>query len=167
MYARIKPFGPDFMKIVPTARSLSDNLTLMKFLERVEDESNSSVVGICMGEPGIISRVLGLRAGESIADAALRGITDEAGILTEPCEATGCDGDQTQFKGIFVRYLHEFLRHSGRPAYRTFLLANADSVVDNAGNPAGQFGLRWAGVFCGAGGVRPPGAGWQDARCGS
>ena len=39
VYQRIKPFDPDFIKIVPTARSLSDNLTLMKFLERVEDES--------------------------------------------------------------------------------------------------------------------------------
>src|SRR6202789_628521 len=65
IYHRIKPFAPDFIKMVPTARSLSDNLTLMKFLERVEDESNSSVVGICMGEPGIISRVLGLRAGST------------------------------------------------------------------------------------------------------
>jgi 3-dehydroquinate dehydratase/shikimate dehydrogenase len=70
VYARIKPFGADFVKIVPTARSLSDNLTLMKFLERVEDESNSSVVGICMGEPGIISRVLGLRAGSAFTFAA-------------------------------------------------------------------------------------------------
>jgi 3-dehydroquinate dehydratase/shikimate dehydrogenase len=70
VYARIKPYGPDFIKIVPTARSLSDNLTLMKFLERVEDDSNSSVVGICMGEPGIISRVLGLRAGSAFTFAA-------------------------------------------------------------------------------------------------
>ena len=70
VYGRIKPFHPDFIKIVPTARSLSDNLTLMKFLERVEDESNSSVVGICMGEPGIISRVLGLRAGSAFTFAA-------------------------------------------------------------------------------------------------
>ena len=70
VYGRMKPFHPDFYKIVPTARSLSDNLTLMKFLERVEDESNSSVVGICMGEPGIISRVLGLRAGSAFTFAA-------------------------------------------------------------------------------------------------
>jgi len=70
VYRRIKPYGSDFIKIVPTARSLSDNLTLMKFLERVEDESNSSVVGICMGEAGIISRVLGLRAGSAFTFAA-------------------------------------------------------------------------------------------------
>ncbi|MGA7156913.1 MAG: shikimate dehydrogenase [Acidobacteriaceae bacterium] len=69
-YKRMQPYAPDFYKIVPTARSLSDNLTLMKFLERVEDESNSSVVGICMGEPGIISRVLGLRAGSAFTFAA-------------------------------------------------------------------------------------------------
>jgi 3-dehydroquinate dehydratase/shikimate dehydrogenase len=70
VYKRIKPLEPDFTKIVPTAKSLSDNLTLMRFLERVEDESNSSVVGICMGEPGIISRVLGLRAGSAFTFAA-------------------------------------------------------------------------------------------------
>jgi len=70
IYKRMKPFAPDFLKVVPTARSLSDNLTLMKFLDRVEDETNSSVVGICMGEAGIISRVLGLRAGSAFTFAA-------------------------------------------------------------------------------------------------
>jgi predicted alpha-1,6-mannanase (GH76 family) len=88
-----------------------------------------------------------LREGEIIADAALTALTDPAGILTEPCEPFGCDGDQTQFKGIFVRYLHEFCRLSDRPAYRAFILANADSVWDNARNAADQFGLRWAGPF--------------------
>ena len=70
VYKRIEPFAPDFMKVVPTAKSLSDNLTLMRFLERMEDHSNSSIVGICMGEPGIISRVLGLRAGSLFTFAA-------------------------------------------------------------------------------------------------
>jgi 3-dehydroquinate dehydratase/shikimate dehydrogenase len=70
IYARIKPFAPDYIKLVPTAKSLSDNLTLMHFLEKVEDESNSTVVGICMGEPGIISRVLGLRAGSAFTFAS-------------------------------------------------------------------------------------------------
>src|SRR6185437_13520690 len=48
VYARMEPFAPDFMKVVPTARSLTDNLKLMHFLERMEDRSNSSIVGICM-----------------------------------------------------------------------------------------------------------------------
>jgi predicted alpha-1,6-mannanase (GH76 family) len=107
--------------------------------------------GVILGGLAALHEITGdadyLRAGESIADSALRGLTDEAGILTEPCEPTGCDGDQTQFKGIFVRYLHEFLARSGRPAYQGFLLANADSVLANARNSAGQFGMRWAGPF--------------------
>jgi len=70
IYNRMKPFHPDYIKLVPTARSLADNVTLMRFLGRVDDESNSTVVGICMGEPGIISRVLGLRAGSAFTFAA-------------------------------------------------------------------------------------------------
>jgi 3-dehydroquinate dehydratase/shikimate dehydrogenase len=70
IYKRIQPFAPDYIKIVPTAKTLTDNLTLMHFLERVADESNASVVANCMGEPGIISRVLGLRAGSAFTFAA-------------------------------------------------------------------------------------------------
>jgi predicted alpha-1,6-mannanase (GH76 family) len=90
-----------------------------------------------------------LRHGESIADAALRGLTDQTGILTEPCElsADGCDGDGSQFKGIFARYLHAFYQRSGNRAYRDFLLRNADSVWANARNAENQLGLRWAGPF--------------------
>jgi predicted alpha-1,6-mannanase (GH76 family) len=88
-----------------------------------------------------------LRQGEVTADATLGHLTDARGILVEPSESSGADGDQTQFKGIFVRHLHEFSRHSGKPAYPAFILANADSVLAGAGNAAGQFGLRWAGPF--------------------
>jgi 3-dehydroquinate dehydratase / shikimate dehydrogenase len=70
VYKRIEPFTPDFIKVVPTAKTLSDNLTLMRFMERMEDRSNFSIVGICMGEAGIISRVLGLRAGSAFTFAA-------------------------------------------------------------------------------------------------
>jgi 3-dehydroquinate dehydratase/shikimate dehydrogenase len=61
VYERIEPFQPDIVKIVPTARTLVDNLTMMRFIERISD--STSIIGICMGEVGIISRVLGLRAG--------------------------------------------------------------------------------------------------------
>ncbi|QMV19260.1 shikimate dehydrogenase [Granulicella sp. 5B5] len=70
IYKRTEPFAPDFVKVCPTARSLSDNLTLMRFLEKMEDHPGSSVVGICMGDAGIISRVLGLRAGSAFTFAA-------------------------------------------------------------------------------------------------
>jgi 3-dehydroquinate dehydratase/shikimate dehydrogenase len=67
---RMQPFEPDFMKVVPTAKSLSDNLTLMRFLEKMDDRTNSSVVAICMGSAGVISRVLGLRAGSAFTFAS-------------------------------------------------------------------------------------------------
>jgi 3-dehydroquinate dehydratase/shikimate dehydrogenase len=68
IYKRIEPFHPDFIKIVPTAKTLTDNVTLMRFIERMDDHSN--IVGICMGDAGIISRVLGLRAGSAFTFAA-------------------------------------------------------------------------------------------------
>jgi 3-dehydroquinate dehydratase / shikimate dehydrogenase len=68
VFKRIEPFQPDFIKIVPTAKSLTDNVTLMRFIERMDDHSN--IVGICMGDAGIISRVLGLRAGSAFTFAA-------------------------------------------------------------------------------------------------
>lgn len=108
-YQRIKPYAPDFIKIVPTARSLADNLTLMHFLERVEDESNSTVVGICMGDPGIISRVLGLRAGSAFTFAA------------------ASEGEETAPGQITARTLIE--------TYRVDQVDAATKVYGVAGNP--------------------------------
>ncbi|MEO6983096.1 MAG: type I 3-dehydroquinate dehydratase, partial [Edaphobacter sp.] len=50
IYKRIVPFHPDFIKIVPTAKTLTDNVTLIRFLERMDDHSN--IIGICMGDAG-------------------------------------------------------------------------------------------------------------------
>ncbi len=49
--ARITPFAPEFIKIVSTARSLADNITMMRFLEKVEDSHNSSIIGIAWARP--------------------------------------------------------------------------------------------------------------------
>lgn len=68
IYKRIRPLNPDFIKIVSTARKLADNVTMMRFLESKQDEGN--VVGICMGDQGIISRVLGVRAGSRFTFAS-------------------------------------------------------------------------------------------------
>jgi len=68
IFRRIEAFHPDFIKVVPTAKSLIDNLTLIRFLERMSDHSN--IIGICMGDAGIISRVLGVRAGSAFTFAA-------------------------------------------------------------------------------------------------
>jgi predicted alpha-1,6-mannanase (GH76 family) len=108
--------------------------------------------GVILGGLAALHQITGdqayLRQGEVIADAVLRELTDPAGILVEPCEPSGCNGDQTQFKGIFIRYLHEFSALSGNaPAYRSFILANADSVWERARNRRNQFGVRWSGPF--------------------
>lgn len=68
VFARITPYAPDFVKIVPTAKSLVDNVTLMRFMERMSD--STEIIGVCMGDAGIISRVLGLRAGSAFTFAA-------------------------------------------------------------------------------------------------
>jgi 3-dehydroquinate dehydratase/shikimate dehydrogenase len=65
---RMVAIPADFYKIVPTATTLADNVTMMKFLEKHGD--THSLVGMCMGEQGIISRVLGVRAGSVFTFAA-------------------------------------------------------------------------------------------------
>lgn len=59
----------DYYKIVGTAKSLYDNVEMMKLLEKKGDQH--SLIGLCMGEQGLISRVLGLRAGSAFTFAAL------------------------------------------------------------------------------------------------
>ncbi len=72
--ARALRFKPDFIKIVPTAQTLADNLTLIRFLEKNADATN--LIGISMGDAGVISRVLGVRAG-SVFTFASAGVGDE------------------------------------------------------------------------------------------
>ena len=99
IYDRILPFQPDFVKIVSTAKTLSDNVTIMRFLERSRDEAN--LIGICMGEQGVITRVLGLRAGSVFTFAS----------------ATA--GEETGPGQIAARTLRRNLSHRpGRPVHQ-------------------------------------------------
>jgi 3-dehydroquinate dehydratase/shikimate dehydrogenase len=66
---RIERFKPEYVKVVSTARSLADNLAVLRL---IEDRSlSANVVGIAMGEEGILSRVLGPRAGAAFTFASL------------------------------------------------------------------------------------------------
>ncbi len=107
VFARIKPFEPEFIKIVSTAKHLADNVTMMRFLERTRDLA--SVVGIVMGDQGIISRVLGLRAGSVFTFAA------------------ATVGEETGAGQIAARTLEE--------TYRIDQLDAATKVYGVAGNP--------------------------------
>ncbi len=78
---RIEAFDPDFVKVVSTARTLSDNLAVLRL---IEDRSLSAhVVGIAMGEEGLVSRVLGPRAG-----AAFTFASSGDGVETAPGQVT-------------------------------------------------------------------------------
>jgi len=68
--AKMTALSADFYKIVTTATTLSDNVTMMKFLEKNGDKH--SLIGLCMGEQGIVSRVLAVRAGSAFTFAAVR-----------------------------------------------------------------------------------------------
>jgi predicted alpha-1,6-mannanase (GH76 family) len=97
-----------------------------------------------------------LRAGEAIADAAIKNLVSAPsssvpGILADPGDQAMAQarshGDGSQFKGIFIRNLHDFTRHSNKPGYRDFILRNADSLWENSRNSKDQLGLLWTGPF--------------------
>jgi 3-dehydroquinate dehydratase / shikimate dehydrogenase len=65
---RIEAFKPDFVKVVSTARTLADNLAVLRL---IEDRSlGSQIIGIAMGEEGLVSRVLSPRAGAAFTFAS-------------------------------------------------------------------------------------------------
>jgi 3-dehydroquinate dehydratase/shikimate dehydrogenase len=74
-------YPADYYKVVSTATTLSDNVTMIKFLAREGDRY--SLVSMCMGEQGIISRVLGVRAGSLFTFASAG-----AGQETAPGQVT-------------------------------------------------------------------------------
>ena len=66
---KMSAYPADFYKIAGTATTLYDNVSLMNFVEKNRDRH--PLVAICMGEQGIISRVLGVRAGSAFTFGAL------------------------------------------------------------------------------------------------
>jgi 3-dehydroquinate dehydratase/shikimate dehydrogenase len=108
---RIEAFEPEFVKVVSTARTLADNLAVLKL---IEDHSLSSrVVGIAMGEEGLVSRVLGPRAG-----AAFTFASPDDGAQPGAATAPG---------QVSVRTLHDL--------YRLEQLDQATRIFGVAGNP--------------------------------
>jgi 3-dehydroquinate dehydratase / shikimate dehydrogenase len=74
-------YPADYYKIVSTATTLADNVAMIKFLAREGDRH--SMVSMCMGEQGFISRVLGVRAGSVFTFAsAIQGEETAPGQVT-------------------------------------------------------------------------------------
>lgn len=67
-FEKMKQYPADFFKIVGTASTLYDNVVMMKFLEK--HSHSHSLIGLCMGEQGIISRLLAVRAGSQFTFAS-------------------------------------------------------------------------------------------------
>jgi 3-dehydroquinate dehydratase / shikimate dehydrogenase len=76
----------DFYKVVTTAASLSDNVAMMQFLQT--QSGHHALIGLCMGEQGIISRVLGVRAGSAFTFGA---VDANAGLKTAPGQVSARD----------------------------------------------------------------------------
>jgi 3-dehydroquinate dehydratase/shikimate dehydrogenase len=108
---RIEAFQPEFVKVVSTARSLADNLAVLRLIE--ERSLSARVVGIAMGEEGLVSRVLGPRSGATFTFASCDD-GPETGLATAPGQVT-------------LRTL--------RDLYRVEQLDQATRVFGVAGNP--------------------------------
>jgi 3-dehydroquinate dehydratase/shikimate dehydrogenase len=81
---KMRAYPADFYKVVGTATTLSDNVSMIKFLAKQGDRN--SLVGMSMGEQGIISRVLGVRAGSVFTFASAT-----VGEETAPGQVTAQD----------------------------------------------------------------------------
>ena len=80
-FTELQRYPADFYKLVSTATTLYDNVQMMKFLQA--HSAQYEMVALCMGEQGIISRVLGVRAGSIFTfGAATRGEETAPGQVT-------------------------------------------------------------------------------------
>jgi 3-dehydroquinate dehydratase / shikimate dehydrogenase len=80
-FAAMNQYPADFYKLVSTATNLYDNVVMMKFLEKTSGKHE--MVGVCMGEQGIISRALAVRAGSVFTfGAASKGEETAPGQVT-------------------------------------------------------------------------------------
>jgi 3-dehydroquinate dehydratase/shikimate dehydrogenase len=80
-FARMVKIPVEYYKVVTTATSLYDNVLMMKFLEK--HGHDYWLIGLCMGEQGLISRILSVRAGSVFTFAAA-----SAGEETAPGQVT-------------------------------------------------------------------------------
>ncbi|GHO94748.1 hypothetical protein KSF_047960 [Reticulibacter mediterranei] len=107
--------------------------------------------GVILGGLTDLYRITGeedyLHEAEAIADAVLTQLINDEGILIEPCEATGCDSNGAQFKGIFMRNLGYLYQADQNEAYKTFIRHNVDSLWQRARNEQNQIGVHWSGPF--------------------
>ncbi len=78
IYKRIEDKNPDIIKIATKANSPADSL---KMLELVQN-SKKDIIGICMGEYGLVTRVYGPDLGSYLTFASMPGKASAPGQLS-------------------------------------------------------------------------------------
>ena len=110
IWEEMRQIPADYLKVVSTAKSLSDNVKMLRLLEQRSDAV--STVGVCMGEAGIISRILNVRSGSEFTFASAQ------------------RGEETAPGQIAARVL--------RDVYRIDMVDAATKVYGVAGDPIGH-----------------------------
>ena len=87
-----------------------------------------------------------LTIAEQIALAAIKHLTDNDGVLHEPCEPD-CGADGPQFKGIFMRNLQILQSVRSNKRFVQFIAVNAESIWTKARGERDRLGLVWSGPF--------------------
>ncbi|MGH9482873.1 MAG: type I 3-dehydroquinate dehydratase, partial [Terriglobales bacterium] len=80
VFKRLQAIPADLYKLVPTATVWRHNLELLRFVEAHSGEQ--TLVGFCMGEAGLLSRLLCLRSGSAFTFASLE--SDQATASGQP-----------------------------------------------------------------------------------
>jgi predicted alpha-1,6-mannanase (GH76 family) len=88
--------------------------------------------------------ITALQFANRIADAASQNLTDEQGIIHDPCEPT-CGADGVEFKGILVRNLVTLIAASTSSTASKLIQVNAESVWTRARTESDHFSLNWSG----------------------
>ncbi len=110
IYGEMKPKG-DIIKIACRANHIEDNLKIFSLLRRARSEQ-MKIIGFCMGEPGVISRVLCLKYG---------------GFLTYGCIDKGREAAPGQLSCNHLKYL-----------YRANEISENTKVFGLVGNPVSK-----------------------------
>jgi predicted alpha-1,6-mannanase (GH76 family) len=82
----------------------------------------------------------------TITKAALALVSDAQGIIHESnrCEHF-CGSDGSQLKGIFVRNLNYLHAMAPQDAFRSAIMANAESIWRNNCDGSNRLGINWSG----------------------
>jgi len=91
-----------------------------------------------------------LKVALRVANATFTHLVYSDGILREPCEPNkDCDGDQTQFKGIFMRHLGYLYQVTNDASVGNFISKNANSIWQRGRSTDGRnnLGLYWEGPY--------------------